>query len=260
MCFIKSKCEMRALKLKGKVAIITGAGAGIGEATAILFAKEGASVCCADLTDSGLRVSKKIEDSEGNAIFVQGDVSKPEDAKRIIDKTIEAYGKIDILFNNAGIVIGGRIDNTSIEDWDKTMAINVRGIYLLSKYAIPHIKKTKGTVINTASSVALKGVKDRAAYTASKGAVLALTRAMAMDYMEDGIRINCISPGTTDTPSFRERVAQSEDPAEARRQLILRQPMKRLGKPEEIADGVLFLASNEFCTGTNLSVDGGMTT
>jgi len=248
------------LRLKGKVAVITGAGAGIGEATAILFAKEGASVCCADLTDSGLRVAKKIKDSGGNAIFVQGDVSKPEDAKRIIDKTLEAYAKIDILFNNAGIVIVGRIDNTSVEDWDKTMAINVRGIYLLSKYAIPHLKKTKGTIINTASSVALKGVKDRAAYTASKGAVLALTRAMAMDYMEDGVRINCISPGTTDTPSFRERVAQSEDPEEARRQLILRQPMKRLGKPEEIADGVLFLASNEFCTGTSLSVDGGMTT
>nr|MDO8135765.1 glucose 1-dehydrogenase [Candidatus Njordarchaeum guaymaensis] len=246
--------------MRGKVAIITGAGAGIGEATAFVLAREGASVCCADLTDSCLRVAKKIKDSGGSAIFVEGDVSNVEDAKRIVDKTIEAYGKIDILFNNAGIVIGGRIDNTSVEDWDKTMAINVRGIYLLSKYAIPHLKKTKGTIINTASSVALKGVKDRAAYTASKGAVLALTRAMAMDYMEDGVRINCISPGTTDTPSFRERVAQSEDPEEARRQLVLRQPMKRLGKPEEIADGVLFLASNEFCTGTNLSVDGGMTT
>jgi NAD(P)-dependent dehydrogenase (short-subunit alcohol dehydrogenase family) len=251
---------MRILRLKGKAAIITGAGAGIGEATAILLAKEGSSVCCADLTDSGLKVAKKIKDSGGNAIFVQGDVSKAEDVKRIIDKTIETYGRLDILFNNAGIVFGGRIDNTSIEDWDKTMAVNVRGIYLMSKYAFPHLKKTKGTIINTASSVALKGVKDRAAYTASKGAVLALTRAMAMDYMEDGIRVNCISPGTTDTPSFRERVAQSENPEEARRQLILRQPMKRLGKPEEIADAVLFLASNEFCTGTNLSVDGGMTT
>lgn len=248
------------MRLKGKVAIITGAGAGIGEATAILFAKEGSSVCCADLTDSGLKVAKKIKDAGGSAIFVQSDVSKAEDAKRIIEKTIESYGKIDILFNNAGIVIGGRIDNTSIEDWDKTMAVNVRGIYLLSKYAIPHLKRTKGTIINTASSVALKGVKDRAAYTASKGAVLALTRAMAMDYMEDGIRVNCISPGTTDTPSFRDRVAQSENPEEARRQLILRQPMKRLGKPEEIADAALFLASNEFCTGSNLSVDGGMTT
>jgi NAD(P)-dependent dehydrogenase (short-subunit alcohol dehydrogenase family) len=252
--------EMRTLMLKGKAAIITGAGAGIGESTAILFAKEGASICCVDLADSGSKTAQKIKDSNGKAQFIQGDVSKTEDARRIIDRAIAAYGRIDILFNNAGIVIPGRIDNTSVEDWDKTMAVNVRGIYLLSRYAIPHLKKTKGTIINTASSVAIKGVKDRAAYTASKGAVLSLTRAMAMDYMDDGIRVNSISPGTTETPSFKLRVAASENPEEALKQLIMRQPMKRLGKPEEIADAVLFLALNEFCTGTNLSVDGGMTT
>jgi NAD(P)-dependent dehydrogenase (short-subunit alcohol dehydrogenase family) len=251
---------MSILRLKGKVAIITGAGAGIGEATALLFAKEGASVCCVDLADSGSKVAQKIKDSGGIAQFIQGDVSKLEDAKRIIDKAISAYGRIDILFNNAGIVIAGRVDNTSVEDWDKTMAVNVRGIYLLSKYAVPHLKKTSGTIVNTASSVAIKGVKDRAAYTASKGAVFSLTRAMAMDYIDDHIRINSISPGTTETPSFRQRVAAAEDPEEALRQLIARQPMKRLGKPEEIADAVLFLVLNEFCTGTNLSVDGGMTT
>ena len=251
---------MIALRLKEKVAIITGAGAGIGEATAILFAKEGASVCCVDLADSGLKTAQKIKDSGGKAQFIQGDVSKPEDAKRIIEKTIASYGRIDILFNNAGIVVPGKVDNTSVEDWDKTMAVNVRGIYLLSKYAIPYLKKARGSITNTASSVAIKGVKDRAAYTASKGAVLSMTRAMAMDYMEDNIRVNSISPGTTETPSFKQRVAASENPEEALKQLIARQPMKRLGKPEEIADAVLFLVLNEFCTGTNLSVDGGMTT
>ncbi|WXG47640.1 MAG: glucose 1-dehydrogenase [Candidatus Atabeyarchaeum deiterrae] len=247
------------LRLKGKVAIVTGAGAGIGEATAILFAREGAAVCCVDVAESGSKVTKKIRGSGGKAEFIQGDISKPEDAERIIEKTVAAYGRIDILFNNAGIVLPGRIDNTSVEDWDKTMAVNVRGIFLLSKYAVPHLKRTKGTIINTASSVALKGVTDRAAYTASKGAVLSLSRAMAMDYISDNIRVNSISPGTTDTPSFRRRVSQSEDPEEAGQQLIARQPMKRLGTPEEIADGVLFLVLNEFCTGTNLSVDGGMT-
>jgi NAD(P)-dependent dehydrogenase (short-subunit alcohol dehydrogenase family) len=247
------------MRLDGKVAIVTGAGAGIGEATALLFAREGASVCCVDLAETGQKTAQKIKGSGVKSLFVKADISKPEDAKRIVDKTIETFGKIDILFNNAGIVVPGRIDNTSIEDWDKTMAVNVRGIFLLSKYAIPHLKKTNGTIVNTASSVAVKGVTDRAAYTASKGAVLSLTRAMAMDYVGDHIRVNSISPGTTDTPSFRGRVAQSENPEEARKQLIARQPMKRLGNPEEIADGVLFLVLNEFCTGTNLTVDGGMT-
>ena len=250
---------MRATRLEEKVAIITGAGAGIGEATALLFAKEGASVCCVDLAETGQKIAQKIKGSGGKSLFVKADVSKPVDAKRIIDKTIETFGKIDILFNNAGIVVPGRVDNTSIEDWDKTMAVNVRGIFLLSKYAIPHLKKTSGAIVNTASSVAVKGVTDRAAYTASKGAVLSLTRAMAMDHVGDHVRVNSISPGTTDTPSFRGRVAQSENPEEARKQLIARQPMKRLGTPEEIADGVLFLVLNEFCTGTNLAVDGGMT-
>jgi NAD(P)-dependent dehydrogenase (short-subunit alcohol dehydrogenase family) len=250
---------MRVMRLAGKVAIVTGAGAGIGEATALLFAREGATVCCVDLAETGQKVAQKIKDSGGKALFVKADISKPEDAKKIVDRAIESYGRIDILFNNAGIVVPGRVDNTSIDDWDKTMAVNVRGIFLLSKYAYPHQKKVKGTIVNTASSVAVKGVTDRAAYTASKGAVLSLTRAMATDYVGDHVRVNCISPGTTDTPSFRGRVAQSEDPEEARKQLTARQPMKRLGTPEEIADGVLFLVLNDFCTGTNLAVDGGMT-
>ncbi len=248
------------MKLKDKVAIITGAGAGIGEATAILFAKEGARVCCNDLSESALKVVENIIKDGGDALFVQADVSIEEEAKKIVDKTIEAYGKIDILYNNAGIVLGGAIDTISTRDWDRTMEVNVRGIYLVSKYAIPHLKKTQGVIVNNSSSVAFKGVKDRAAYTASKGAVLSMTRAMAADYVEDKIRVNAICPGTTDSPSLAERIkSRGGNFEEVKQQFVARQRMGRLGKPEEIAEGVLFLALNEFCTGVSLLVDGGMT-
>ncbi len=247
------------MKLKGKIAVITGAGAGIGEATALLFAKEGAKVCCNSLSPSAKHVVAEIKLSGGEAIFVQADISIEEEARRLIEKTIEIYGDIDILFNNAGIVLPGSVDAISTEDWDRTMAVNVRGIYLVSKYAVPHLKKSKGTIINNSSSVAFKGVANRAAYTASKGAVLSLTRAMAADYLEDNIRVNAICPGTTDTPSLANRLSKYEDPEEARNQFIARQKLKRLGTPEEIAEGVLFLALNEFSTGISLSIDGGMT-
>ena len=248
------------MKLQGKVAIVTGAGAGIGEATAILFAKEGAQVCCNSVSNSALRVVEKIKNLRGEAIFVQADVSLEDQAKKIIDKTIEAYGKIDILFNNAGIVLGGAIDTISTEDWDRTMAVNVRGIYLVSKYAIPYLKKTQGVIVNNSSSVAFKGVPDRAAYTASKGAVLSMSRAMAADYIDDKIRVNVICPGTTDSPSLEQRIRdRGGNYEEIRKQYIARQRLGRLGTPEEIAEGVLFLATNEFCTGVSLLVDGGMT-
>ena len=248
------------MKLQGKVAIITGAGAGIGEATAILFAQEGAKIICNSISDSASKVVKKIKDLGGEALFIQADVSREEDAKKIIDITIKEFGKIDILFNNAGIVIPGSIDTISTGNWDKTMAVNVRGVYLVSKYSLPHLKKSKGTIINNASILAHKGVKDRAAYTASKGAVLSLTRAMAADYIEDKIRVNAICPGTTDTPSLEQRIRnKGGNYEEVRQQYIDRQILGRLGTPNEIAEGVLFLALNEFCTGISLNIDGGMT-
>lgn len=248
------------MKLKDKVAIITGAGAGIGEATAILFAREGAKVCCNSLSDSAKNVVEKIKSVGGDAIFVQADVSVEQKARNIIKETIENYDKIDILFNNAGIVLGGPIDAMSTEDWDRTMAVNVRGIYLVTKYAIPYLRKTQGVIINNSSSVAFKGVKDRAAYTASKGAALSMTRAMAVDYLEDKIRVNAICPGTTDTPSLADRIrSRGGDYEEIRQLYIARQRLGRLGTPKEIAEGVLFLVLNEFCTGVSLLVDGGMT-
>jgi meso-butanediol dehydrogenase/(S,S)-butanediol dehydrogenase/diacetyl reductase len=248
------------MKLLNKVAIVTGAGAGIGEATALLFVREGARVCCNSITDSAKKVVDKIKNMGGNALFIKADISNEKDAKRIIEETISVYEKIDILFNNAGIVLGGAIDTISTEDWDRTMAVNVKGIYLVSKYAIPYLKKTQGVIVNNSSAVALKGVKDRAAYTASKGAVLSMTRAMAMDYLEDKIRVNAICPGTTESPSLEQRIkSKGGNYEETKKDYITHQPLGRLGTPEEIAEGVLFLATNEFCTGIYLSVDGGMT-
>ena len=247
------------MKLKRKVAIVTGAGAGIGEATARLFTAEGARVVCNSITDSAMRVVESISNEGGEATFVQGDVSEAQDAQRIIETTVDTYGDLDILVNNAGIVLPGRVDEMSLEDWDRTMAVNVRSVYLLSKYAVPHLRKTRGVIINTSSVLALKGVKNRAAYSASKGAVVSLTKAMAADYMEDGIRVNCICPGTIDTPSLAYRLSQFPDPEEARKQFIARQPMGRLGTSEEIAEGILYLTLAEFATGISLSVDGGMT-
>ena len=246
------------MNLEGKTAIVTGAGAGIGESTALLFAKNGANVVCTDISDSGLRVANAIQSTERSAIFIKGDVSEVKSTEQIVSETVNTYGQIDILVNNAGIVIPGRVDNTSPEDWDQTIAVNVRGAYLLSKFAIPHLRKTQGVIVNVASAVALMGAKDRAAYTASKGALVSLTRAMAVDYMEDKIRVNCICPGTTDTPSLKERLAKFPDPEAVRNQFIERQPLRRFGRPEEIAEGILYLATAEFCTGTCLSVDGGM--
>jgi NAD(P)-dependent dehydrogenase (short-subunit alcohol dehydrogenase family) len=247
------------MKLKEKIAIITGSGAGIGEATAFLFAKEGAKVCCNSVSDSALKVSDKINQSNGESIFIQGDISIEKNAQKIVETTVEKYGKIDILFNNAGIVLPGSVDSISTENWQRTFEVNVKGTYLVSKYCIPYLKKTKGVIINNSSSVAWKGVKNRAAYSASKGAILSLTRAMAADYLESNIRVNVICPGTTDTPSLENRLSKYEDPQEARKNFISRQKMGRFGTPEEIAQGVLFLALNEFCTGTSLSIDGGMT-
>ncbi|MFW9808156.1 MAG: SDR family NAD(P)-dependent oxidoreductase [Candidatus Thorarchaeota archaeon] len=246
------------MKLEGKTAIVTGAGAGIGEATAKLFANEGANVVCNDIAESGLNVVNDIKSNEKGAIFVKGDISNEGFVQRLIAGTIESYNQLDILVNNAGVVIPGRVDNTSSEDWDRTMEVNLRGAYLISRFAIPHLRKTEGVIVHVASAVALMGVKDRAAYTASKGALVALTRAMAVDYMEDKIRVNCICPGTTDTPSLKDRLSKFPDPDAARKQFIERQPLKRFGRPEEIAEGILYLATAEFCTGTCLSVDGGM--
>lgn len=245
--------------MSSKAAIVTGAGKGIGEALALKLGKEGIAVACNSVTDSAALVAEKIKQSGGKAIFVQGDVSTTEAASRIAAETVKAFGGIDILVNNAGIVIPGTVENTLDKDWDTSMAVNVTGVFLLSRACLPHIIKRKGVIINNASSVALKGVKDRFAYTASKGAVLALTRSMAADLIEKGVRVNCVCPGTTFTPSLDNRLAQFDDYEQKKKEFIARQPMGRFGTSEEIADAIFYLINAGFCTGTVLSVDGGMT-
>ena len=245
--------------LKGKVAIITGSGAGIGVETAIKLAAEGVRVCCNSVSNSAAKVADKIRAQGGEAIFVQADVSLPQDAQRLVAETVKNFGSIDILINNAGIVIPGTVENTTLDDWEKTFAVNIRSIFLVSQAALPHLKKTKGTIVNTSSVAALKGLKDRFAYSASKGAVSAASRAMATDLLKDGIRVNAVCPGTTYTPSLEERFSKFADYEKAKADFIARQPMGRLGEAGEIADAIIYLVKATFCTGIDLSPDGGMT-
>jgi len=251
------------MRFKDKVVLITGAGVGIGRAAAVRFGKEGAKVAVNSLTPAnGEETLKLVKAAGASAIYVQGDVSIAADAKRMVDETVKAFGRINILVNNAGIVLPGRVDNMSEEDWDKTIAVNLKGVFLVSKYTIPEMRKIGGgAIVHNASVVAIKGVKDRGAYTASKGGVWALTKAMAADYLTENIRVNCVCPGTTYTPSLERRIQAFADPEKARKDFIARQPLGRLGKDEEIAAAILFAASDEagFMNGANIAIDGGMT-
>ncbi|MDH4268364.1 MAG: glucose 1-dehydrogenase [Deltaproteobacteria bacterium] len=251
------------MRFQRKVVLITGAGVGIGRAAAVRFGQEGAKVAINSLTPAhGRETLRLLQEAGGQGIYIQGDVSLAADARRMVEETIKAFGRIDILVNNAGIVLPGRVDNISEEDWDRTIAVNLKGVYLVSKYTVPEMRKIGGGVIVlNASVVAIKGVKERGAYTASKGGVLALTKAMAADYLSENIRVNCVCPGTTYTPSLERRIQAFADPEKARVDFIARQPMGRLGKDEEIAAAILFAAADEaaFMTGANIAIDGGMT-
>jgi meso-butanediol dehydrogenase / (S,S)-butanediol dehydrogenase / diacetyl reductase len=248
------------MRLKNKIAIVTGGGSGIGEATARLFAAEGATVIVADKNIASAKaVAAEIG---GTASALEVDVAKTVSVKAMIDGTVAKLGRLDVLFNNAGYGITGSVVETAEDDWDALMAVNVRGVYLGCKYAIPHmIRQGGGAIVNTASTTSVAGIKDRAAYVTSKGAVAAMTRAMALDHVADNIRINCVGPGTIETPYFTKIFAGSNNPAALRGALEARQPMNRLGRPEEIAKAVLFLASDDasFCTGSTLFADGGWT-
>jgi len=250
-------------RLKDKVCIVTGGGSGIGRATALLFAREGAQLAIADKRkDAAQAVSQDCARQGVTAIAIEMDVAKAADARRMVDETTKAFGRLDVLVNNAGYGIAGSVVDTEEQAWDDLMSVNVRGVFLCAKFAIPAMKANGGGVIvNTASVVAAVGIRNRAAYCASKGAVAALTRAIAMDHVGDGIRCNAVAPGTIDTPYFSEILAKSPDAAAIRHGLEQRQLMGRLGTPEEIAAGILFLASDEsrFATGSILTLDGGWT-
>ncbi len=245
--------------LQGRVALVTGAASGIGRATAVLLAHEGAAVVLVDLQDAEPTV-KEITASGGRAVFARADVTRASDCATVVERTMQEFGRIDILFNNAGIVRRATVVGTTEEEWDRVMAVNVKSIFLMSKAAIPlMIRGGGGVIVNTASGWGLVGGRDAASYCASKGAVVNLTRAMALDHAAENIRVNCVCPGDTDTPMLREEARQLGQDERAFLAGSAERPMGRMGRPEEIAQAVLFLASDasSFVTGTALVVDGG---
>lgn len=247
-------------RLDGKTALITGGASGIGRATALLLAAHGARVAIADVADAaGAGVVAEIERDGGKAFFLHCDVSDPADAERTVAAAADLGGP-HILFNNAGVTRRRSVVETTVAEWDRVVAINLRGVFLMSKFAIPRMAAAGGgAIINTGSGWGLKGGKDAAVYCATKGAVVNLTRAMALDHAAQNIRVNCVCPGDTDTAMLGEEGRQLNLDARAFRQEAAARPMNRIGTPEEIAHAVLFLASaqSSFVTGTTLVVDGG---
>ena len=251
------------MRLKDKVALITGAGSGIGERTAILFAAEGARVAVADYDFSKAeKTVATIKGDGGEAVSIQADVARGEDVKRMVADTVKSYGRLDILFNNAGISHVGAVVDTEEEDWDRVLGINLKGIYLGSKYAIPEmIKGGGGSIINMSSIAGLAALVERAAYCASKGGVISLTKSIAIDYIDQNIRVNCLCPGTVDTPLARGIIERQPDPEAEIESMMARQAMGRFATAEEIAFAALYLASDEssYVTGSPLIIDGGAT-
>ena len=251
------------MRLHNKVALITGGNSGIGEATALLFATEGAKVAVSARDESrGHAVVDRILSQGGKAIFIRTDVRQPEDCRHAVDETVRAFGRLDILFNNAGVFLPQTAIECSAEDWDFQLDVNLKGTFLMSKYALePMLAQRSGVIINNSSGWGLVGGDHAVAYCASKGGVVLLTKAMAIDHGRDGIRINCICPGDVDTPMLPQDAQARGLDWKSYLAGCENRPMGRIGTPEEIAKAVLFLASDDssFMTGAALVVDGGGT-
>jgi NAD(P)-dependent dehydrogenase (short-subunit alcohol dehydrogenase family) len=256
----------RGGRLAGLACLITGGGSGIGRASALLFAQEGALVAVADIDESGaaetLRLIGERTGRETSAMAVSLDVIDPASCEAAVASVVAAWNRIDVLFNNAGIAGVGTVEETSVELWERVMAVNVRGVFLVAKAVLPvMVSAGSGSIINMSSTIAEIGLARRASYAASKGAVLALTRQMQADYAQHGIRVNALLPGTIHTPFVDRYLAQSyEDPAAGLETLKQRQLTGDLGRPEDVAAAALFLASAEsrFVLGSGLFVDGGV--
>lgn len=251
------------MRLENKVAIITGAGSGIGQATAYLFAKEGAVVVVADInSENGQYTVQTINKNGGQAEFYQLDVTNPEMVSEVVKSIVKTHGKVDVLFNNAGISNVGRIDEVEPNTWDQLMNVNVKGVYLPCKYVLPQMMQQKcGVVINMSSCAAEIGLTKRALYAATKGAVLSLTKAMQVDYAPYNIRVNALLPGTIMTPFVENYLQNSYDNKdEAIEGIKNRQLSGELGRPDDVAKAAVFLASDEssFMMGSPLYIDGGV--
>ena len=245
------------MRLKDRVAIITGAGMGIGEAVARLFAAEGARLALCDVDDeAGQRVAQ-----ETGALYVHADVRVEEEVRRFIDATVQRFGRIDVVVNNAGVTASATVTETSEEEWDRVIDVNLKGPFLVSKHAIPHMMARGGSIIHIGSIASHIGLQRNAAYNASKGGVMLLARNMALDYAPYNIRVNAVCPAMIMTPMLRKFIDLQPDPAAYVRQVEANIPMGRMGTVEEVARAVLFLASDEssYVTGSALMVDGGYT-
>ncbi len=251
------------MRLSGKVAIVTGASSGIGKATAELFAEEGAKVVVVDWNrDNGETTASDICGLGREAIFCFADVSKSQDVEKMVNTALEKYGRLDILFNNAAIQVMAQLVETTEEVWDRIHSVNLKGVFLGCKYAIPAlIRSGGGTIINMASILGFVGDPDLAAYCAAKGGVIALTKVAALTYGPKGVRLNCICPGDVETPLVKAYFDKDPDPDHLRQEVSSKYALRRIAAPKEIAEVAVFLASEaaSFVTGSTLVVDGGLT-
>jgi NAD(P)-dependent dehydrogenase (short-subunit alcohol dehydrogenase family) len=249
------------LSLAGKVAIVTGAGSGLGRASALLLAEMGAWIAVLDIDDAkGSSTAAEIQDQNGHALALNCDVRSASDCRRAVEATIQKWGKIDILCNCAGIAIRKDIVELTEEEWDLALGVTLKGIYLLSREVVPHmIGNGGGSIINIGSGWSLKGGPKAASYCAAKGGAVNLTRAMAIDHGPHNIRVNCICPGDIDTPMLRSECAQLGEDVQSFMKEAANRPLARVGTPEDVANAVLFLASpmSTWITGTAFVVDGG---
>jgi NAD(P)-dependent dehydrogenase (short-subunit alcohol dehydrogenase family) len=249
------------MRMKDKVAIITGAKSGIGLATARRLADEGARVVAADIEDATSEV-RQLFSSAADILFVHTDVSSSHQVASLFEETLASYGRLDVLVNNAGMEIPKTVTDTTEEEWNRLMDVNLKGVFLCSRAAIPVMQRQGGGVIvNVASELGLVGGSDIAAYCASKGGVVQLTKALAVDHAKDAIRVNCVCPGPVATPLLERTILGASDPEEERRSIVRKTLMKRVGRPGEIANVILFLASDEssYMTGSIVVADGGVT-
>ena len=251
------------MKLSGKVAVVTGSSKGIGEGIARVFSREGAQVVVVCRTESaGVRMAEELGSAENRALFIKTDVTDSGDIQAMIRRTVDHFGRLDILVNNAGYHISKNVEDTSEDEWEFIQSTNLRSTFLCSKYAIPHLRRTKGNIINISSMVGLVGQPNAGAYSATKGGQIAMSRGMAIDFAPDGIRVNVICPGWIQTPLVEDWFGQQEDEAAAREYIYGRHPLGRIGTIEECGKAALFLATNDdsaFVTGITLNIDGGIT-